>query len=188
LDSFPASILYLLAAPSTPEAARIEIIERAEAGEAISHAEVKKVIKKTRAKSAGSSTRCPPLPDRNDIGPTSTGEVALLRVRIGELENAKRRLEIESTRLRSEIAELRSHLKPSDRNDHIAVLACKITALMSHPVHHTDAIYKAAAEILHIAKPEAKNGKPIAISPTNETLDTAAFRRAMALPASEAQR
>jgi hypothetical protein len=44
LDSFPA--------PSTPEAARIEIIERAETGETVSHAEVKNVVKNARAKSA----------------------------------------------------------------------------------------------------------------------------------------
>jgi Protein of unknown function (DUF3102) len=44
-DTFPDSILYLLAAPSTPEAARTEIIERAEAGEKFSRAKVKDTIK-----------------------------------------------------------------------------------------------------------------------------------------------
>jgi hypothetical protein len=37
LDGFAPSALYLLAAPSTPETARNEAIERAEAGEAITH-------------------------------------------------------------------------------------------------------------------------------------------------------
>jgi hypothetical protein len=242
--SIRLSSLYLLTAPSTPEAARTEVVERTESGEAISHTEVKNIVGNARAtgkrrgwspkrwrrhrerkrarrhntarpgeaEAVAMSTEAPTIttnasvamyaaergdntarPDEaptappNDIGPASVGELACLNARIGELENAKRRLEIENTRLRSEIAELRSHLKPSDGNDHIAVLARKITALMSHPVHHTDAIYKAAAEILHIAKPEAKNGKPIAISPTVKNLDVAAFRKAMALPAGTRQ-
>lgn len=37
IDKFGASALYLLSAPSTPEPARIEAIERAQAGEAITH-------------------------------------------------------------------------------------------------------------------------------------------------------
>ena len=44
LDTFPASVLYLLAAPSTPEAARTEVIKRAETGEALPAAEVKRVV------------------------------------------------------------------------------------------------------------------------------------------------
>jgi hypothetical protein len=44
----PVSSLYLLAAPGTPEEARAEIIQRAEAGEQISSARVKEMI--TRAK------------------------------------------------------------------------------------------------------------------------------------------
>jgi hypothetical protein len=49
LDTFPASILYLLAAPSTPEATRTEIVKRVEVGEAISHAEVKNIVENARA-------------------------------------------------------------------------------------------------------------------------------------------
>jgi len=40
----PVSALYLLAAPSTPEAARTEILERAQAGEAVPVAEVKRIV------------------------------------------------------------------------------------------------------------------------------------------------
>jgi hypothetical protein len=39
-----ASALYLLAAPSTPEPARIEAIQRAEAGEAITHSTAKAIV------------------------------------------------------------------------------------------------------------------------------------------------
>jgi hypothetical protein len=46
---FPISALYLLAAPSTPEEARTEIIERVEAGEPVSVAEVKQTIAAQRA-------------------------------------------------------------------------------------------------------------------------------------------
>ena len=40
----PISGLYLLAAPSTPESARTEVIERAEAGERLKHAEVQAIV------------------------------------------------------------------------------------------------------------------------------------------------
>ena len=43
--NLPVSALYLLAAPSTPEAAKTEVIARAEAGEVLPVAEVKGVIK-----------------------------------------------------------------------------------------------------------------------------------------------
>ena len=46
LDTFPASILYLLAAPSTPPDVREEIITRAEAGEPVTAAAVKTAIAK----------------------------------------------------------------------------------------------------------------------------------------------
>jgi len=42
--SLPLSGLYLLAAPSTPQEARDEIIERAQAGETIPVAEAKRII------------------------------------------------------------------------------------------------------------------------------------------------
>jgi hypothetical protein len=45
LPDLPVSCLYLLAAPSTPEAAKTEVIARAEAGEVLPVAEVKNVIK-----------------------------------------------------------------------------------------------------------------------------------------------
>jgi len=41
---FDAKALYLLAAPSTPDEARAEAIERAEAGETITHARVKEIV------------------------------------------------------------------------------------------------------------------------------------------------
>src|SRR6516225_1797036 len=40
----PISALYLLAAPSTPEAAKIEIVERAQAGEPLPVAEIKHLV------------------------------------------------------------------------------------------------------------------------------------------------
>jgi Protein of unknown function (DUF3102) len=46
----PISSLYLLAAPSTPEAARTEIIARAEAGEAIKIADVKQTIETAKGR------------------------------------------------------------------------------------------------------------------------------------------
>lgn len=53
------SSLYLLAAPSAPEKARVEVLRRAEAGDALPRAEVKRIVDKTRERpvAAGSATR-----------------------------------------------------------------------------------------------------------------------------------
>ena len=53
------------------------------------------------------------MPKRDDIGPASSGEIARKDAEIEELRNAKRRLEIENTGLRSEIAELKAERKPA---------------------------------------------------------------------------
>jgi hypothetical protein len=50
LDTFHASVLYLLAAPSTPESARKEVMRRAATGEQVSVADAKRTIQKHRAK------------------------------------------------------------------------------------------------------------------------------------------
>jgi Protein of unknown function (DUF3102) len=47
--NLPISSLYLLAAPSTPPGAHTEVIERAEAGEHLNHAQVKEIVNKTVA-------------------------------------------------------------------------------------------------------------------------------------------
>lgn len=44
IDDFSKSVLYLLAAPSTPESARQEAIEKAEAGESITHKQAKELV------------------------------------------------------------------------------------------------------------------------------------------------
>ena len=48
----PMRELYLLAAPSTPEEARDEIIQRAEAGEQVSGAEVRKTIARAKGENS----------------------------------------------------------------------------------------------------------------------------------------
>jgi hypothetical protein len=50
--NLPVSALYLLAAPSTPEAAKTEIIARAQAGEVVPIAEVKVVVERHRQPSS----------------------------------------------------------------------------------------------------------------------------------------
>jgi len=57
LPDLPVSGLYLLAAPSTPESAKAEIIERAEAGEALLVAEVKRVVEKHKDHAGGRKQR-----------------------------------------------------------------------------------------------------------------------------------
>jgi Protein of unknown function (DUF3102) len=48
----PVSALYLLAAPSTPEEARNEVIERAQAGEPVSVAETKRIVETAKGQGA----------------------------------------------------------------------------------------------------------------------------------------
>jgi len=51
LHSLPRSVLYLIAPDSVAEAARTEVIERAQAGERLSHAQVKEIITGHKPKS-----------------------------------------------------------------------------------------------------------------------------------------
>jgi hypothetical protein len=55
----PVSALYLLAAPSTPQEARDEVIERAQAGESISVAEVEQVVEASKGKQKARKARKP---------------------------------------------------------------------------------------------------------------------------------
>jgi hypothetical protein len=70
--------------------------------------------KPKNAKTTTKATTAAP-PATTDIGENSTAELARLRARIGELENEKRRLEIENAGLRSEIEELKTRVPPALR-------------------------------------------------------------------------
>jgi hypothetical protein len=121
-SDLPISAFYLLAAPSTPAEARDEIIERAQAGEAVGVDEVKRVIKGAKgrkqsarkprkAKRAKVAAPPPPSgrsepPPRDDVGPTSSGELARKDAEIAELRNAKRQFELQIEGLRSEVREV----------------------------------------------------------------------------------
>ena len=140
LPDLPVSAIYLLAAPSTPEPAKTEIIERAKAEEALSVTEVRRVVerhkppasKPRKAKRAKAADPPPPpsnevlqqraaaerirarmdrpKPAHDDIGADSGGEIKRLRERNEELENENARLRRENLALRSEIDELRARL------------------------------------------------------------------------------
>jgi hypothetical protein len=56
--NLPVSSVYLLAAPSTPEAAKTEILKRAEAGEQVTAAETKRVVAAAKGKPAAKKPRC----------------------------------------------------------------------------------------------------------------------------------
>jgi Protein of unknown function (DUF3102) len=62
-SELPVSALYLLAAPSTPEPVRDEILERAEAGKKMSVSEVKRVIKEATENTV-ETTEMPPFQRR----------------------------------------------------------------------------------------------------------------------------
>src|SRR5262249_46758360 len=116
--------LYLLAAPSTPQEARDEIIERAEAGETVPVAEVNRTIKRAKgrkqrsSKSRNSRSRhVRQAKPADDTGPASASENARKDAEIEELRNAKRQLEIKIAGLESEIEELRAKLATGTGGD-----------------------------------------------------------------------
>jgi hypothetical protein len=69
----PVKALYLLAAPSTPEPAKTEIIERAKAGEALRVIEVKRVVERHKPpsskppKAKRAKATDPPPPPSNEV-------------------------------------------------------------------------------------------------------------------------
>jgi len=114
--SLPLSGLYLLAAPSTPQEARDEIIERAQAGETIPVAEAKRIIEHAKNQQQPRKRTKPQAaqpPARDDIGPASAGELARLRDRVEELQAEKRRLQIKIGALESEVEEAKTAAKPA---------------------------------------------------------------------------
>jgi Protein of unknown function (DUF3102) len=114
--SLPLSGLYLLAAPSTPQEARDEIIERAQAGETIPVAEAKHIIEHAKDQQQPCKRTKPQAaqpPPRDDIDPASAGELARLRDRIEGLQAEKRRLQIKIGALENEVEEAKTAAKPA---------------------------------------------------------------------------
>jgi hypothetical protein len=71
--SLPVSGLYLLAAPSTPKEARDEIIDRAEAGEKVSVAEIKETIAEAKLSTAERHTPGMPADPAANTAPEPAG-------------------------------------------------------------------------------------------------------------------
>ena len=69
--NLPVSAIYQLAAPSTPPVAVETVAARAEAGEKMTGADVKKVVDDARTAKAGSSSSPPP------VSPSQSGELVL---------------------------------------------------------------------------------------------------------------
>src|SRR5262249_9784614 len=106
--------------------ARDEIINRAQKGDTVPVAEAKRIIedakdKQQQPKRKRTKPQVAPAKEkpkaRDDIGPESAGEAERLRVRVEELQAAKRRLEIKVQELERKtqlqettIAELRSEI------------------------------------------------------------------------------
>src|SRR6516164_3119924 len=120
--SLPLSGLYLLAAPSTPQEARDEIIERAQAGETIPVAEAKRIIEHAKNQQQPSSkpdkpTTKPQANIADDFDADSRTEAERLRVRVEELQAQVRQRDIKITGLESEIEELRGKLATGTGGD-----------------------------------------------------------------------
>ena len=153
----PVSGLYLLAAPSTPEAARTEIAKRSRAGEALPVAEVKAIVEKAKGRAqprhaaensappskAPKSTpqrparSAPPKPaeaNRNNIGENSAAEAERLRVRNDELQNVNCLQQIKIGALESEIEDAKTARKPKLAPDGSAPLYCSFCGKTNHEV------------------------------------------------------
>jgi hypothetical protein len=70
----PISGLYLLAAPSTPDAAREEIVDRAEDGEKITVADVKRAVKASAPDLDARPSRMGPNPPHSRLVVPTSGE------------------------------------------------------------------------------------------------------------------
>ena|SRR5262252_4308218 len=89
LDTLPRSVLYLIAPDNVPEAARTEVIERAQAGEKLSQAQVKEIVTEHKPKPAAPNKNRRPreqaqaMPDRvaalaaKTTVPTTAGAVTV---------------------------------------------------------------------------------------------------------------
>jgi predicted transcriptional regulator len=122
--NLPVSAIYLLAKPSTPDAARDEFMARAKAGEHVPLKEVKQVVSKIGGQQVavvqrvGSSTnrtvkvqiqQIPAKQLKVAVAPVTKPAAAtpVVSARNEELEAAKRQLEIKIVGLESEISELK---------------------------------------------------------------------------------
>lgn len=74
ISEFAPSALYLLAAPSTPEPARLEALERAEAGEAISYSTAREIVAEHRQVAPPAATDTVLVPDPPDPVVVTTTE------------------------------------------------------------------------------------------------------------------
>jgi hypothetical protein len=91
----PVSALYLLAAPSTPTEARDEILERAQAGEPVSVAEVKRVVEDTKnRKTPSGKTRKSSKPRK----PTEADQEARDAGDISQVEAERRDIDTHSAK------------------------------------------------------------------------------------------
>lgn len=125
----PISAFYLLAAPSTPEPVRDEIITRAKGGEKIKHAEVKKRVAKARpptkrsspAAKASSSPAAKAVAEIAAMQATtvfdqySPAKVDKLEREVEKLQEEKRALEIKNIGLKSEVEDLTKKTAADER-------------------------------------------------------------------------
>jgi len=89
LPDLPVSAIYLLAAPSTPEPAKTEIIERAKAGEALRANEVKRVVERHKPpaskphKAKRAKAADPPPPPSNEVLQQRAAAAERIRAQMG---------------------------------------------------------------------------------------------------------
>ncbi|MEH2290150.1 DUF3102 domain-containing protein [Nostoc sp.] len=83
------SALYLLAAPSTPENVREEILQRAKEGETLSHKSIRQVIKEEKSQSTAPSLEPLPLTSKPEIVTIISKEAIQVETLVSEVTEAK---------------------------------------------------------------------------------------------------
>lgn len=196
--NLPMRELYLLAAPSTPQQARTEILDRAAAGEPVSGADVKKAIARAKRKQNGAaetggtenkddattSAEARKLlyadadgadasaPAEFASNPAATAAAAVNQLNAAELQSFLDQLSPAHQRAFKQKFGARNS---DSTNAEIATVASECSALLAHPEQNTDAIRK---KLARIKKLTGFDGKAQASS---AKLDRGAFARGMGM-------
>jgi hypothetical protein len=173
LDTLARSVLFLVSSPSCPPEARDQIIKQAKAGEAVSVAETKDIIKTAKGQQPARKSRkrsATPAEIRafkrvcdkakrsregDDVGPESNGEIERLRARNEQLQAELRQRDIKITGLESEIAELKARCEPA------SAACCEICRKKNRATRRPVFVCDFCAEIHELAAPPGDDGPDI---------------------------
>jgi hypothetical protein len=152
--TLPMSSLYLLAAPSTPEAARDEVMADAKAGKKLSHADVKKTVAKHKPQPPPKIVQKLPEPPRT------------VDLEVCEAKQSPVTLQLSILTPRERKPDESPSLVPPTRNakspEEILAIAYRVRARTSQSevVDLCDWVIEVAGRMVAAPAPQAKNDEP----------------------------